>query len=147
MFNAVSQRRRRTTTVVMGSGSGSVGRALTSDTRGPQFESGHWPNFWWTFIANCIEQTKIKKEAVNGPFKNTKCSNYYKALGPFKNQLWWLLLGLSWLLAADENGSKRRSSWVLRLCSILSEQCDASPLTVGRRRGKQHRESSEHRLG
>ena len=98
-------------------------------------------------LQTVLNRPKLKKKLWMAHLKNTKCSNYYKALGPFKNQLWWLLLGLSWLLAADENGSKRRWSWVLRLCSILSEQCDASPLTVGRRRGKQHRESSEHRLG
>ena len=41
-----------------GSGCGSVGRAVTSDTRDPRFESRHWQNF-----INCtIEKTKIKKK-------------------------------------------------------------------------------------
>ena len=52
-----------------GSGWGSVGRAVASDTRGLQFESSHWQNllnicllsiFW---IAENIE-----KDAGNGPF-------------------------------------------------------------------------------
>ena len=29
----------------MGSGCGSVGRAVASDTRGPRFESDHWQNY------------------------------------------------------------------------------------------------------
>ena len=42
----------------MGIGCGSVGRAVTSDTRDPRFESRHWQNF-----INCtIEKTKIKKK-------------------------------------------------------------------------------------
>ena len=44
----------------MGSGGGSVGRAVASDTRGPQLESQHRQNL----SANChqIEKTKIKKQ-------------------------------------------------------------------------------------
>ena len=63
----------------MGSGCGSVGRAVVSDARGPQFKSSHQPNLYWTFIylftINCIEKTKINKEAGNGPLffkKNEK---------------------------------------------------------------------------
>jgi len=33
-----------------GSGCGSVGWAVTSNTRGPQFESSHKQNLYWTFI-------------------------------------------------------------------------------------------------
>ena len=54
---------------VGGSGCGAVGRAVASDTRGPQFESSHWQNsLIYLFTVNCIEKTKIKKkEAGNGP--------------------------------------------------------------------------------
>ena len=38
------------TTSLMGSGCGSVGRAVTLDTRGPRFESCHWQKF--IFILN-----------------------------------------------------------------------------------------------
>ena len=38
-----------------GSGCGSVGRAVASDTRGLQFESSHRRNFYWTlFTVNCV---------------------------------------------------------------------------------------------
>ena len=40
-----------------GSGCGSAGRAVASNSRGPRFES----SFRQTFTVNCIEKTKIKK--------------------------------------------------------------------------------------
>ena len=50
-------------------GCGSVGRAVASDSRRPQFESNHRRNFIHEFIINCIKKTKIKKkEARNSPF-------------------------------------------------------------------------------
>ena len=57
----------------MGSGCGSVGRAVASDTRGPRFESSHRQKFINTkhlYTVNCVlKKTKIKeKEAGNGPF-------------------------------------------------------------------------------
>ena len=53
----------------MGSGCGSVGRAVALDARGPRFDSSHSQNFIeHLFIINCIEKTKINiKEAGNGP--------------------------------------------------------------------------------
>ena len=53
-----------------GSGCGSVGRAVASDTRGRQFESSHRPIFHNAHVfLLTAEKTKIKKqEAVNGPF-------------------------------------------------------------------------------
>ena len=53
----------------MGSGCGSVGRAVAFDTRGPRFDSSHRQKFIeHFFIINFIEKTKInKKEAGNGP--------------------------------------------------------------------------------
>ena len=55
---------------MVGSGCGSVGKAVASDTRGLRFESSHPQNLYWTLITvNCIEKTKIKKkEAGNSPF-------------------------------------------------------------------------------
>ena len=56
---------------ILGSDCGSVGSAVASDTRGPQFESSHRRIFFTErlSIANCVEKTKIKKkEAGNGPF-------------------------------------------------------------------------------
>ena len=51
----------------------SVGRAVASDTRDPQFESRHRQTFIeHLFNVNCVEKTKIKKkEAGNGHFKKT----------------------------------------------------------------------------
>ena len=46
-----------------GSGCGSVGRAVASNTRGPRFESSHRQNLYWTlFTVSCQEKTKIKKK-------------------------------------------------------------------------------------
>ena len=41
--------------ILLGSGCGSVGRAVDFDTRGPRFDSSHRQN-------NCIEKTKINKK-------------------------------------------------------------------------------------
>ena len=58
-----------------GSGCGSVGRAVASDTRGPRFESSHIIYIEHSFSVNCIEKTKIKlKEAGNGPFFKKRSS-------------------------------------------------------------------------
>ena len=55
----------------VGSGCGSVGRAVASDTRDPRLESRHWQTLIkHLFTVNCVEKTKTKKkEAGNGPFK------------------------------------------------------------------------------
>ena len=50
---------------MQGSVCGSVGRAVASDTRGPQFKSSHLQTFIsdiYLFTVNCIEKTKIKKK-------------------------------------------------------------------------------------
>ena len=53
----------------MGSGCGSVGRAIASDSRGPLFVSSHQHDLYRAITVNFIEKTKIKrKEAGNGPF-------------------------------------------------------------------------------
>ena len=48
-----------------GSGCGSVGRAVASDTRDPRFESSHQRNFIYQ-LYNRIDKNK-EKEAGNGP--------------------------------------------------------------------------------
>ena len=50
----------------LGSYCGAVGRAVTSDTRGPPFKSRHGQIFNLCTV-NCIEKTIIKKAAGNGP--------------------------------------------------------------------------------
>ena len=48
---------------LMVSGCGSVGRAVASDARGPQFKSSYWQTFIsdiYLFTVNSIEKTKIK---------------------------------------------------------------------------------------
>ena len=51
------------------------GRAVASDSRGPQFESSHWQTFKiHIFTANCIEKTKIKKKRPGiAHLKNKHC--------------------------------------------------------------------------
>ena len=44
----LSMRFYQVTMGYMGSGCGSVGRAVASNTRGPRFESSHWQSFNWT---------------------------------------------------------------------------------------------------
>ena len=58
----------------MGSGCGSVGRAVAFDTRGPRFDSSHRKNFIeHLFIINCIEKTKINKKRLGmAHFKKKK---------------------------------------------------------------------------
>ena len=51
--------------ILIGSGCGSVGRAVAFDTRDPRFDSSHWQNFIeHLFIINCIEKTKINKKRL-----------------------------------------------------------------------------------
>ena len=59
--------------VSVGSGCGSVGRAVASNNRGPRFKSSHWQKF--IYILNiCLLSTVYwkdenkEKEAGNGPF-------------------------------------------------------------------------------
>ena len=63
----------------MGSGCGSVGRGVASDTRGPRFESGHRQIFIFKehlFTLNCVLKRQNKeKEARNGPFKKDMSYN------------------------------------------------------------------------
>ena len=46
----------------MGSGRGSVGRVVASDTRDPRFEYSHWQTLYYLYNVNCVVKTKI-----NGP--------------------------------------------------------------------------------
>ena len=64
-----------------GSGCGSVGRVVDSDTRGLQFESSHRQKFihiehLFMYCQLCIEKTKIKKKRQGWPIfrKNSKNS-------------------------------------------------------------------------
>ena len=55
----------------MGSGCGSVGKAVASNTSGPQIQSSHREIFYWTFVycqLYWIDKNK-EKEAGNGPLK------------------------------------------------------------------------------
>ena len=58
----------------VGSGCGTVGRAVASDARDPRFESSHRQFNLLPFdcFINCIENMKMKKkEAGNSPFSTT----------------------------------------------------------------------------
>ena len=55
----------------MGSGCGSVGRAGTSDSTGPRFESYHQQKIILNIYCQLYWKDENKeKEAGNGPFKN-----------------------------------------------------------------------------
>ena len=49
-----------------GSGRGSVGRAVPSDTRDPRFKSQHWQSFIYQLSLNRKDENE-EKEAGNGP--------------------------------------------------------------------------------
>ena len=51
------------TSMLKGSGCGSVGKAVASDNRGPRFKPSHRRSFYWALlIVSCVEKTKIKKK-------------------------------------------------------------------------------------
>ena len=62
----------------MGSGCGSVGKAVDPNTKDPWFESSHWQTFIkHLFTVNCVEKTKITKNrpgmAHLKKIKNNNC--------------------------------------------------------------------------
>ena len=61
--------------MLKGSGCGSFGRAVASNTRDSRFESSHWQNFKPTYLRLIVEitleKTKKQKEAGNGTFYKT----------------------------------------------------------------------------
>ena len=77
------------------SGSGSVGRAVSSNSRGPRFESSHWQILYWTFVyfftINCIENTKINKKrpGMAHIIKNS-CPNFPKGAQTVVIVVLWL---------------------------------------------------------
>ena len=62
-----------------GSGCGSAGRAVASDTRDPQFEPSHQQNFTYQLCHGKDENKE--KEAGNGPLKKF-CSEIFKVQTP-----------------------------------------------------------------
>ena len=73
----------------MGSGCGSVGRAVACNTRGLRFDSSHRQNFIeHLFIINCIEKTKINK-------KRPGMAHFLKKINRFMYyKSYWLLYHL-----------------------------------------------------
>ena len=67
LITTVMVQTERGRTVALGSGCGSVGRAVASNNRDLWFESGKWQI---SLTCNCVENTKIKmKEDGNGKIK------------------------------------------------------------------------------
>ena len=59
--------------VMVGSGCGSVGRAVASDSKGPRFDSNHRQHFKLNIYCQLYRKDKNKqKEAGNGPLKKFK---------------------------------------------------------------------------
>ena len=46
----------------LGSGCGSVGRAVASETRDQRFELSHWQTLYYLNIVDCIEKMKNKEK-------------------------------------------------------------------------------------
>ena len=55
----------------LGQWCGSIGRAVTSDTRGPWFESSHRLTLYNLFTVQCIEKNKRPRSAQFLEFKHT----------------------------------------------------------------------------
>ena len=91
-----------------GSGGGSVGRDVASNTRGPRFESSHRQNFILNIYCQLYWKDKNKeKEAGNGPFSKTiNTSSYYGIIQ--------LLLGLggNCTKVNDKKVSKGKWLWL-----------------------------------
>ena len=63
-----------------GSGGGSVGRAVASDSRGPLFESSYWQKFILNIYCQLYWKDENKeKEAGNSPFKKTQKQSHGKS--------------------------------------------------------------------
>ena len=68
----------------VGSGCGSFGRAVSTDSRGPRFESCHRQKKYSMFTVNCIVKTKIKKKKP-GPV-HLKNVLFLRHLCPLRNR-------------------------------------------------------------
>ena len=60
---------------ISGSGWGSAGKVVASDTRGPRFESSRLRSFYWTLlVVSYVEKTIIKKKRPGmGHLKKKLC--------------------------------------------------------------------------
>ena len=77
-----------------GSGCGSVGRAVTSNSRGLRFESCHQQKFKFNILPSTVLKRQNKeKEAGKGPFKKRR---YAEFVTPYEN---WMNLLNDWCLA------------------------------------------------
>ena len=66
-------------TLTKGSGCGTVGRAVASNTRETGFESSHWQLLLniYLLLTVCRKDGNKEKEAGNGPFKKTLLPRYF----------------------------------------------------------------------
>ena len=70
--NSYHQLQPQNKTSILGSGCGSVGRAVVSDTRGLEFEYRHHQNFKMNiFTVNCWKDDNKRKRGREWPFKNS----------------------------------------------------------------------------
>ena len=125
----------------MCSGCGSVGRAVASDTRGPQFESSHRPIFHNAHVfLLTAEKTKIKKqEAVNGPFfkKDTKLKikmvSYFKFCQIIVQKLTGFKMPVPWVKrfrpkefapsCIRTHGLKRKGGKLFMIIKLMADIC------------------------
>ena len=71
VFNSLTNLKR-------GSDCGSVGRAVASNSRGPQFKSSHWQHFKFNIYCQLYLKNENKeKEAGNGALKKTNLNSIY----------------------------------------------------------------------
>ena len=73
--------------ILGGSGCGSVGKTVASDTRGLRFESSHRQNLYWTLFTDNWKNENKEKEAVNGPFWKKQSKYLEKCFIIFDNPI------------------------------------------------------------
>ena len=113
------------TDVFMGSGGGSVGRAVASETRGPWFKSSHHQLLYRTFDYSQLywtDENKDEKEAGNGPF--------FKKITPFgSRKKFFCTVPQRWTLTADTLAA-REAGASARTCASWTARAQFWTLTV-----------------
>ena len=98
----------------VGSGCGSVGRAVASDTRGPRFESSHRRNFIMNmFTNNCWKDENKEKEAENGPFFLKKWCQLFSDTSPYIQSIYKVFSAETYRLGNNIFSYSEGNNWPL----------------------------------
>ena len=90
----------------MGSGGGSVGRAVAPDSRGPRLESSHRKKIILNIYSLYWKDENKEKEAGNGPFlKKTKMDpmSYFYSIAKLKQNNFETLkrIDMTWIIQSE----------------------------------------------